>query len=81
MSEVTTAQIVERYVEGLKKAASRARELHSLTGNKLWLNIAASLDQMRIDGKKMSTQKALSELELEMLLKVRQSAMQSGQVH
>lgn len=82
MSEVTNAQIIERYVFGLKKAASRARELNSLAPNPFWLEIAKSLDKMRLDGIKLAKQKALTEVEIEMLLAIRREAdIRNSQPH
>lgn len=61
MSEMTTTEILERYNEGLKKASARAREMFSVTENKMWLDIAVSLDGIRVNGEKMARGKALTE--------------------
>lgn len=47
MLEIET---IERFVEGLKIAASRARELGVAQKSKSWISIAESLDGIRIKG-------------------------------
>lgn len=41
---------IERFLEGLKKAASRSRELGALKQDNVWFDIAKTLDQMRKNG-------------------------------
>jgi hypothetical protein len=63
MSNVGKSEIMERFVDGLKVAADRARSLHRLVGNKFWLQIADSLDRMRLNGTQMVDEKALTYME------------------
>lgn len=60
MSEMNTAQILEHYNDGLKLASSRAREMFTLTGNRLWIEIANSLDGIRENGGRMAVSRALT---------------------
>lgn len=51
---------IERFEEGLKKAASRARELGKAQSNTNWEKVALGLDQMRSNGMAMYHAKAIS---------------------
>lgn len=63
MSEMTEAESFERFEEGLKKAASRARELGILFASDKWAEIAASFDLMRRNGAKFYHGAAISRQE------------------
>ncbi len=62
MSEMSFKETTERFVEGMKKAISRCRELSQVqVSNKMvWLNIANQLDQIRSKGEILISTKALS---------------------
>ncbi len=54
MSEMNIKESVEWFEEGLKKAASRARELGRMQNNKHWDSVAEQLDQLRFNGTYMA---------------------------
>lgn len=54
----------ERFIEGLKLAASRAREMATATSNYQWNNIAASIDGIRKKGEMMIFGYALNRAEV-----------------
>jgi len=60
MSEMTQTETNERWSEGLKKAASRARELSVSRKNLNWSAIAASIDGIREKGERMIVTSPLS---------------------
>lgn len=68
MSEMTPQESIERYNEGLKKAASRARELGKLQKNKYWDQIANSLDGIRDQGLKLFYGRPLTEQEVQQMI-------------
>ncbi len=72
MTEMNDSETVERFVEGLKMAASRCRELGAAQGKVDWLNIAASLDQIRSKGLLMMQAKELSREQILASLNVRE---------
>lgn len=81
MSDMEKAEIVERFSEGMKKAASRCRELAKVQANQQWLHIANSLDDLRKKGELMYSQKALSRGEvLEMLSRRVDKKVEKGKV-
>lgn len=51
---------IERFTEGLKKAADRARELGRAQKSKHWMQVANGLDGIRVKGMQMFRAKALS---------------------
>lgn len=69
MSDMQEIESIERFVEGMKKAASRARELALSQKNTDWMKVAAMLDGVRANGVKlyngasMNRQDALSMLD------------------
>lgn len=72
MSEMTDVEAFERFAEGLKKAASRARELGIAQKSKDWGNVATMLDGIRINGEKMYNARALSRQDVLKMLDERQ---------
>lgn len=66
------SETIERFVEGLKAASSRCRELGKAQGKTDWLNIAASLDGIRAKGLTMINAKALTREQILASLKIRE---------
>lgn len=64
MSEMTPIESIERFVEGLKKAASAARELAALQKYPIWLQVATNLEMIRVQGMEIVQSKPLTETEL-----------------
>lgn len=60
---MSVQETMERYFEGLKKAASRARELGRIQKNHQWSNVAAQLDILLKRGKQLYEDKPLSRQE------------------
>lgn len=60
MSEMQKHESIERFSEGLKQAADRARMLGIAQKQPLWTQIATSLEQMRSNGMVIYSQKALT---------------------
>ena len=54
-------QSMEAFVWGLKKAASRARELAAVQENKAWLDVAKFLDAMRETGETLAKSRPISQ--------------------
>jgi hypothetical protein len=54
---------VNAFIDGAKMAASAARELAKETGAPEWHDNAAFLEQMGVNGKKLSQMKAMTRLE------------------
>lgn len=46
-------ETVERFYEGLAKASDRARQLAKAQKNKMWLQVAINLDELRSKGEVM----------------------------
>ena len=65
MSDMTNNEILERYSESLKKAASRAHELAQLMHNPMWDHIASSLHQIRSNGIYICESRALTNSEVD----------------
>lgn len=59
-----TNESIEYFREGLKKAASRLRELGALEKNKSWAGIADQIDMLRKSGEMLYKQKAIKRAEL-----------------
>lgn len=60
MAEMEHTESFERFSEGLKKAASRARELGSAQKNRDWNKIAFNLETLIERGKTIYARRALS---------------------
>lgn len=60
MSIMQENETAERWTEGLKKAADRAKQIGTLTEDKSWLHLAIQLDALRQKGEALITQKSLS---------------------
>lgn len=60
MSEMQSAEIIERYVEGLKRASSRARELGIAQKATEWDKVARNLDMLLKTGVKLFNSRQLS---------------------
>lgn len=58
--DMTKAETLERYTEGLKQVASCMRELTALHKNKMWSGMANQVDAIRAQGIAMSKSKSLS---------------------
>lgn len=62
MSELSKAEVIERFDQGLREAASRCRELGKLQNKPvLWNQIATSLDTMRKNGELLIKQGQISQ--------------------
>ena len=57
-------ETMEFFREGLKKAASRIRELGALEKNNSWGQIASQIDMLRKSGETLYKQKAMKRAEL-----------------
>ena len=64
MSEMTSRECVERFIESMKKASSRCREMKAMTGNPMWGQIATSLDGMRAKGVNIIEKQSLTQQEI-----------------
>lgn len=60
MSDMTLQESMERFTEGMKKAASRARELGDAQKNRSWYKIAFNLEKLMEHGVAMYKAKAIS---------------------
>lgn len=79
MSEMQDNESIERFVEGLKKAASRARELGIAQKNSSWEKVAVMLDGIRTNGVKLYQSSALSRNDVLSMLDQRQKTMKIPQ--
>lgn len=77
MSDMTETESMERFVQGLKKAASAARGLSTSTGMKLWLNIANTCDEIRGNGVKLSKMTSLSRFQVLNMLAQREDKLRT----
>ena len=68
MSEFTVKESYERLLEGLKRAASCAREFAEGSGNMQWMEISFLIDQMRKNGERLRVVKALSGSQVESVI-------------
>lgn len=57
------SESIERFEEGLKKAAARARELAKAQKYNKWMELAAQLDKIRAQGMSIIRAKALTRKE------------------
>lgn len=64
MSEMNAAESIERFSEGMKKAASRARELGDAQRDRNWNKLAFQLEKILSQGIDIFKQKSLSEAEV-----------------
>lgn len=64
MSEMSEKESKERFTEGLKKAASRAREIAKITGSPMWTQIAYTVDEIRRSGGKLMQMSALTRFDV-----------------
>lgn len=60
MNDMTKAETMERFSEGLKQVASCMRELAALHKNKMWSEMANHVEAIRAKGIAMSKSKSLS---------------------
>lgn len=60
MSDMEKNESIERYIEGLKKAADCCRQLGHAQKNTQWHTIAANLDGMRSKGVHIYRSKSIS---------------------
>lgn len=72
MSDMQTNETIERFVEGMKKASARARELGAAQQNKDWQRIAEFLDGIRAKGVTLCKSRALGRQEVLGMLDHRQ---------
>lgn len=63
MSIMEKNESMERFTEGLKKAASRARELGKAQKNNSWFQVAHHLDGLRKNGETMFSSRQISRQE------------------
>lgn len=60
MSDMSLMESMERFSEGIKKAASRARELGDAQKNRNWYKVAFNLEKLLENGTTMFKAKAIS---------------------
>lgn len=60
MTQMQENETAERWKEGMKKAADRARQIGNLVKDKSWINLAGQLDGLRVKGEALIVQKAIS---------------------
>lgn len=65
-THMTQKDSLQAFQWGLKKAASRARELAEAQGNPAWMAVAKTLDAMLHNGNVLANRKPMTELEIEM---------------
>lgn len=65
-------EIIERFVEGLKKASSRCRELGAIQKSKHWNDISANLDKLLANGLDLYKRKEISRQDALKILDERQ---------
>lgn len=65
MSDMSLFETRERFIESMKRAASRARELAVVQQNASWFDLAISLDGIRETGSFLSTAVSRSKNEVE----------------
>ncbi len=65
MSLMEAKESIERYNEAMKKAVSRAHELGVTLHYAPWLEIAKSLENLRITGMDLAASKSLSKGDLD----------------
>lgn len=70
-----SCESIERFREGMKKAASRARELGSAQKDRNWNKLAFQLEKILLQGMDIFGQKALSEQEIMSMTEHRISEM------
>lgn len=75
MSEMNAVESIERFSEGMKKAASRARELGAAQKDRNWNKLAFQLEKIMDQGMNIFKQKALSESEVMAMTEHRISEM------
>lgn len=75
MSEMTSAESIERFSEGMKKAISRARELAAAQRDRNWNKLAFQLQKILDQGIKIFKEKALTEAEVMAMTEHRISEM------
>lgn len=77
MSDMSEQESKERFVQGLKKAASKAREIAALTGSGMWKEIANTLDEIHMNGVKLMKMSALTRFQVLGMLDDREKRLAS----
>lgn len=77
MSTMDKTESFERFSEGLKKAASRARELAAAQHNLDWTRIALSIDGLLDKGTRYYKNRAMSENEIRTFLEQHQKEIKT----
>jgi hypothetical protein len=72
MSDMSEKESKERFIQGLKKAASYAREIARLTGSPMWKQIAFTVDEIRRNGTKLMSMTAITRFDALKMLDVRE---------
>jgi hypothetical protein len=80
MSDMTAHEAVERFDQGMKKAASRARELAAAQKNRHWNKLAFQLEKIRDEAMRFYAAKPLTEQEVTRIVERRISEMPTGEV-
>lgn len=75
MVDMTLNESMERFREGIKKAASRSRELGILQKNSNWTKIAFQLEKLLHNGNKLYSGHAISRGEALKILDSRENVM------
>lgn len=75
MSDMTEGEALERIHEGLKKAASSAREIAASSGFGIWGDIARVIDEMRGNAHKLAQMTALSRFDVLTMLDHREKCI------
>ena len=75
MSDMSLQESMERFSEGVKKAASRCRELGDAQKNRNWYKIAFNLEKLLSSGTEMYKSKAISRNDALAILDMREKTM------
>lgn len=81
MADMERNESIERFKEGLSKAADRARALVKAQGNTTWLQVATGFDQMRTTGMVWYNAKAISRQQALAMLDAREATKKSAEVN
>lgn len=63
MTDISEAQTIEYFVNGIRKAKSAARELAKFNSSNSWVQIRATLGQIEKNARKMYTDKPQTRLQ------------------
>lgn len=75
MSDMHETETIERFVEGMKKAAACSRQLAAAQKNDGWLKLATVMDGIRVNGVKLFNGRALNRQDTLTMLDQRQKQL------